>query len=141
MSEESIGGASLIVLVFLFVGIGMTFGTKLYLNRSKRRDRYIELVFGTDNDWYKGRRFDFLMAHLLGAPAILTAWRMRVGFVTEKQKSMGAYAYPMLHRNFNYLKLLNEFRLFALWEALKIVFLIAGVLGMLVVYGFSDGWW
>lgn len=127
--------------VSLIFGIAMTFGTRVYLNRSRRRWRYIELIWGVDNEWYRGKKFDFLMAGIFVAGATFTAWRMKAGLQTKKQKQLGAYAYPELHKNGNYLKLLQEFSNFVLWEFARNAMLLLAMFLMLIGVGLDKGWW
>ena len=141
MSKDHLGIASLAIMMLLIVGIAMMFGTKHYLNSSARRKRFIELIWGVDNEWYRGKKFDIVMANMFVATAPLIAWRMKIGWVSKRQMELGAYAYPALHRNFNYIKLLDEFKFFVRWEALKATLILVGVLSMIIVYGFIEGWW
>lgn len=141
MSEDALGWASLFAIALALIGIFMMFVTKCYVNRSKRRRRLIELIFGVSNGWYQGESFDLVMANLFVSGATFTAWRMKLGFVTKKQKEMGAYAYPALHKDFNYIKLLDEFKFFVGWEAVKAALIVISLLIGTIVYGFSEGWW
>ena len=119
----------------------MMFGTKYYLNNSKRRKRFIELIWGINNEWYRGKKFDIVMANIFVANAPLIAWRMKIGWITKKQMESGAYIYPALHRNLNYLLLLEEFKFFVRWEAIKAMLLLVGILSMTIIYGLAEGWW
>lgn len=145
MTAERLADFLLIVVVAagagLILGLMMCIGTKVYLNRSKRRQRYIELIWGTDNEWYRGKKFDIFMANLFVANAPLIAWRMKIGWVSKRQMELGAYAYPALHRNLNYIKLLEEFKFFVRWEVVKTALLLVGLLSMGVGYGFAHDWW
>lgn len=141
MSEDALGWASLFVIALAVVGIFMMFITKSYVNRSKRRKRLIELIFGVNNKWYRGEAFDLVMANLFVSGATFTAWRMKLGFISKKQKILGAYAYPALHKDFNYIKLLDEFKFFVRLEAVKATLVFISLLVGTIVYGFAEGWW
>lgn len=141
MNEEVRGIASIIVMALLLLGIVMSFFTKIYLNRFRGRQRFIELIWGVENNWYKGKKFDFVTANIFVGGATFTAWRMKVGLQTKKQAATGAFAYPELHRNYNYKKLLEEFSLFVWWEFVRNFLLLSGVFGMLVLFGMSEEWW
>lgn len=130
-----------ITVLGLFVGICMSILTKIYLNRFQGRKRYIELIWGVENDWYKGKNFDFIMANVFVSGATFTAWRMKVGLQTKKQSEVGAYAYPELHKNYNYKKLLEEFSTFVLWEFLRNVLLLTAFFAMFVSFGMGKEWW
>ena len=123
------------------LGISMMFVTKHYLNHSSRRRRYIELIWGPDNEWHNGKRFDFVIANFIIPGSTFTAWRMKIGLMTRHQKAMGAHAYPALHMNSNYIKLLEEFRFFVRWECSKGLILVLS-LGLVVAgMGLDKGWW
>lgn len=112
----------------ILLGLLMMFVTTYYLNHSKRRARLIELVWGTENEYYRGKKMDWVMCNYVFSGSTFTAWRMKIGLTTKKQKQVGSYGYPMLHKNQNYLKLLTEFPFFVKWEASKIVFILLGFL-------------
>lgn len=142
MNRDFIYDFSMAVTVFgLLIGIIMSIITKMYLNRLKTRRRFIELIWGVDNDWHKGKSFDFIMANVFAAGATFTAWRMQVGLQTKKQGEIGAYAYPELHRNNNYKKLLQEFPFLVRWEFTRNSLFLASTLGMLVSFGINNNWW
>jgi hypothetical protein len=141
MRDTYLGIASLATIAIFIISIAMMFGTKYYLNNSKRRKRFIELIWGTDNEWYNGKKFDVVMANIFVANAPLIAWRMKIGWITKKQMQLGAYAYPALHKNLNYLLLLEEFKFFVRWEAIKAMLLLVGILSMTIIYGLAEGWW
>ena len=96
----------------------MMLGTKIYLNRTRHRQRLIELVWGKDNNWYRGQKFGFVMANFVFSGSTFAAWRIKVGLSTKAQKKSGSYAYPNLHNN-NHKKLLLEFPFFVGWEFTK----------------------
>ncbi len=75
----------------------MMLGTQIYLNRTVHRQRLIELVWGKDNNWYRGKKFDFVMANFVFSGSTFAAWRIKVGLLTKAQKKSGSYAYPNLH--------------------------------------------
>jgi hypothetical protein len=108
------GGIASLIFTLL-----MMLGTQIYLNRTVHRQRLIELVWGKDNNWYRGQNFDFVMANFVFSGSTFAAWRLKVGLLTEAQRKSGSYAYPNLHNNNNYKKLLSEFPLFVRWELTK----------------------
>ena len=125
----------------LLLGILMMFITKSYLNRLKRRKRYIELIWGTNNEWYNGEKFDFFMANYLVASSTFTAWWMRNGLLTAKLMRKGSYIFPMLHKDDNYIKLLHEFPFFVRWEFTKVIIIILSFAIIAVGMAREDGWW
>lgn len=119
--------ASIIGGVCLVLSLIMMIITWQYVNRSKKRRRLIELIWGRSNDWYEGKPFDFFMANYVISGCIFVAWRFKHNIVTKNQRHRGAVAYPNLHFDGNYLKLLNEFKFLTHWETVKIfmIFLFA----------------
>ena len=63
----------------LMLGVLMMFVTKSYLNNSKKKFRLIELIWGLDNEWHKGKKFDFVMAKYVISSSVFTAWSMKSG--------------------------------------------------------------
>jgi hypothetical protein len=108
------GGIASLILTPL-----MMLGTQIYLNRTTHRQRLIELVWGKDNNWYRGQNFDFVMANFVFSGSTFAAWRLKAGLLTKSQRKSGSYAYPNLHNNNNYNKLLSEFPFFVRWEFTK----------------------
>ena len=108
------GGIASLILTPL-----MMLGTQIYLNRTTHRQRLIELVWGKDNNWYRGQKFDFVMANFVFSGSTFAAWRIKVGLLTKAQKKSGSYVYPDLHNNNNHKKLLLEFPFFVGWEFTK----------------------
>jgi hypothetical protein len=123
------------------LGFFMMFGTKSYLNRSKRRQRLIELTLGIDNEYYRGKKFDFVMANYVMSTAIPGAWRMKNVGMSNKLSDKGSIMFPALHLNGNYTKLLTEFIVFARWETIKIIFFITALFSGSWYYGIAEGWW
>ena len=41
--------------------------TWLYVNKTPRKQRLIELGYGTNNDWYRGKKIDFVDANYIVA--------------------------------------------------------------------------
>jgi hypothetical protein len=119
-----------ITVVSLPLGVMMMFVTTIYINRSKKRRRLIELGFGRNNEWYRGKKMDFFMANFVYSGITFTAWRMKVGLVSKKQKELGAYAFPELHKHNNYNKLLQEFPFFVKWEMTKMAIIFLGLICM-----------
>lgn len=100
--------------------LAMCFITKQYLNTTPKRKILIELIFGKDNEWYRlEKKFDFVMANAVLPGSTVAAWRMKKGIGTKRQRAHGAYAFPNLHVNHNYLRLLDEFPFFVRWEFAK----------------------
>ena len=125
----------------LLLGILMMFITKSYLNRFKRRKRYIELIWGVDNEWYNGKNFDFFMANYLVASSTFTAWWMSNGLLTGKLMRKGSYIFPTLHKDNNYIKLLQEFPFFVKWEFVKVIIIILSFAITAAGMTREDGWW
>ena len=132
---------ALISGVGLLLGVLMMFGTKYYLNHGKQRRRYIQLIWGVDNEWFEGRPFDFVMSNYVIPSSAITACLMNFGLASKRLKEKGSYAFPYLHRNDNYKILLREFPYFVLWEVSKafILVLSLGLAGFGM--GLDKGWW
>lgn len=142
MSRESVS----ITLAFgggipLLLGVLMMFVTKYYLNNSKKRFRLIELIWGFDNEWHKGKRFDFVMANHVIPSCVFTAWLMNSGVASKELMTRGSFEFPMLHRDSNYEKLLNELRFFVRWELAKATLIFIGFLFGTIVVGMDKNWW
>ena len=123
------------------LGVMMMFITKFYLNRSTRRGRLIELIFGRNNTWYHGKEFDFVTANYVIPGSLFSAWRLKTGMITSRQKENGIYAYPSLHKNGNYLILIKEFRFFTIWEIAKAIIIISSLSLATIGMGLDKGWW
>lgn len=117
------------------------FVTKYYLNNSKKRFRLIELIWGFDNEWHKGKRFDFVMANYVIPSCVFTAWLMNSGVASKELMTRGSFGFPMLHRGSNYEKLLNELRFFVRWELAKATLIFIGFLFGTIVVGINKNWW
>ncbi|MBP7484422.1 MAG: hypothetical protein KA781_03865 [Aquabacterium sp.] len=125
----------------MLLGLLMMFATRAYLNRSSRRSRIIELIRGPHNEWHNGKPFDFVVANFIIPSSTFTAWRMKNGFITQRQRRAGSFAFPALHQNKNYTALLNEFSAFAAWEAAKAIILFASISALILGMGLDKGWW
>lgn len=84
----------------------------------------IELIWGRSNEWYEGKSFDFFMANYVVSGCTFAAWRYKTNLVTQNQRQRGAAAYPNLHLDQNYLRLLEEFSFLAHWEMVKIFLIL-----------------
>lgn len=139
--EDLIDLFAVVGMIGLLVGITMSVLAKVYLNRFAGRQRLIELIWGQNNELHQGKKFDFVMASIFVGGATFAAWRMKVGLQTKKQKKLGAYAYPELHKNGNYLKLLQEFSSFVWWEFARNSILLLAFFLLLIGMGLDKGWW
>lgn len=108
----------------LLISFIMLFITKAYLNHSPRRTRLIYLLWGEDNEWHRGKPFDLVMANAVVAGSGIAAWRMKHHLITQKERVSGFYFFPNLHQENNYIKLLEEFKFFTIWETLKAILTI-----------------
>lgn len=141
MREVIVTTCAMMGMSGILLGVLMMFATRAYLNRSSRRNRIIELIWGTNNEWHNGKPFDFVVANFIIPSSTFTAWRMKNGLTTQRQRSAGSSAFPALHQNKNYTALLNEFSAFAAWEAAKAIILFASFSALILGMGLDKGWW
>lgn len=141
MREVIVATCATVGMSGMLLGVLMMLATRAYLNRSSRRSRIIELIWGTNNEWHNGKPFDFVVANFIIPSSTFTAWRMKYGYTTQRQRSAGSFAFPALHQNQNYTALLNEFSAFAAWEAAKAIILFASFALLILGMGLDKGWW
>lgn len=141
MRQLIVAACATIGMSGMVLGLLMMLATRTYLNRSSRRNRIIELIWGTHNEWHKGKPFDFVVANVIIPSSTFAAWRMKHGLTTPRQKAAGSFAFPALHQNKNYMALLNEFSAFAAWEAAKAIILFASFAFLILGMGLDKEWW
>ena len=69
MREVIVTTCAMMGMSGILLGVLMMFATRAYLNRSSRRNRIIELIWGTNNEWHNGKPFDFVVANFIIPPA------------------------------------------------------------------------
>ena len=127
-------------LCFMIIPIPMMIVTWLYVNKTPRKQRLIELGYGTDNEWYRGKKIDFVDANyvisLMSGAAIGMIFRKNILHMKLKKLLL----VPNLHNTENYLKLRNEFPFFYYWELFKYLFIAFGMTFLFIDDGISKGW-
>ena len=125
---------------FLVIPVPMMIVTWLYVNKTPRKQRLIELGYGTDNAWYRGKWIGFVDANYLFAmlPTVAYAMRFRKDFLGKKIPEMTLT--PNLEFNDNYNKLLNEFKFFVRWVITMVLFIAFGMTVLGIGMGIDKGW-
>ena len=72
-------GLPLVIIAVLCAGIipiPMFIATWLYVNKTSRKQRLIELGYGTNNDWHRGKRIDFVDANYIVSLVTVVSYGM-----------------------------------------------------------------
>jgi hypothetical protein len=123
------------------LAIIMMFATQVYINRSSRRERLLELGYGNPNPWSNGKKVDFFTANYMISHMVFAAWMMRKGWVHKRTMKNGAIMVSHIHLNKNYEKLFDEFPFFVKLEFTKMALLLIGLSAMFIGYGTAHDWW
>lgn len=136
-------GLPLVIIAVLCAGIipiPMFIVTWLYVNKTPRKQRLIELGYGTNNDWYRGKRIDFVDANYVISLMAGVSYGMRFRKNKLKKPTVMFSLAPNLHLNENYNKLINEFGFFVKWESVKYILIIFGMTVLFIGMGIDKGW-
>ena len=127
-------------LCFMIIPIPMMIVTWLYVNKTPRKKRLIELGFGTNNAWYRGKWIGFLDASFLfgGMAFIAYAMILRKDILGKKIPDMDFF--PNLAFNNHYNKLLIEFRWFSRWTLMEFFITLFGAIVLFIDSGIAKGW-
>ena len=127
-------------ICFMLIPLPMMVVTWLYVNKTPRRKRLIELGFGTNNAWYRGGRIGFLDASFLfgGMAFIAYAMILRKDILGKKIPDMDFF--PNLAFNNHYNKLLIEFKWFSRWTLMEFFITLFGAITLFIGMGIDKGW-
>jgi hypothetical protein len=130
-----------------FIPILMMIVTWLYVNKTPRKQRLIELGYGTDNKWYRGKKIDFVDANYVISLMVAGAFvASHLYFLIKRRREQGKKTeaqfdlFPNLHRDENYLKLRQEFPFFYYWVLTMAVFVLFGMTVLGIGMGIDKGW-
>ena len=127
-------------LCFMVIPPPMFIVTWLYVNKTPHKQRLIELGYGTNNDWYRGKRIDFVDANYVISLMAGVSYGMRFRKNKLKKPTVMFSLAPNLHLNENYNKLINEFGFFVKWESVKYILIIFGMTVLFIGMGIDKGW-
>ena len=114
--------------------------TWLYVNKTPRKRRLIELGYGTNNDWYRGKKIDFVDANYIVALVPAAAFGMIFRKKILKMKLKKLLLVPNLHNDENYLKVRHEFPFFYYWILTMFVIVTFGATTLFIGMGIDKGW-
>ena len=114
--------------------------TWLYVNKTPRKQRLIELGYGTNNDWYRGKKIDFVDANYIVALVPAAAFGMIFRKKIFKMKLKKLLLVPNLHNDENYLKVKREFPFFYYWILTMFVLVVSGMTVLSIGMGIDKGW-
>ena len=114
--------------------------TWLYVNKTPRKRRLIELGYGTNNDWYRGKKIDFVDANYIVALVPAAAFGMIFRKKILKMKLKKLLLVPNLHNDENYLKVRHEFPFFYYWILTMFVLVVSGMTVLSIGMGIDKGW-
>ena len=130
----------LALFCFMLIPLPMMIVTWLYVNKTPRRKRLIELGYGINNDWYRGKRIDFVDANYIVSLMTVVSYGMRFRKDKLRKQVVLFSLAPNLHLHNHYDKLLNEFRFFAKWELIKYLLIIFGAVLLFIGIGIDKDW-
>ena len=117
----------------------MFIGTWLYVNKTPRKQRLIELGYGTNNDWYRGKWIDFVDANYIISlmPGVAYAMRFRKGILGKDIPDMTLTNKQEYDNNYN--KLIYELKFFIRWELIKYFLIFFGITILLIGISLNKG--
>ena len=130
----------LALVCFMLIPPPMMVVTWLYVNKTSRKQRLIELGYGTNNDWHRGKRIDFVDANYIVSLVTVVSYGMSFRKNKLKKNVVLFSLAPNLHLHDNYDKLLDEFKFFSRWELTKYLFLFFGATSLFIGMGIDKGW-
>ena len=125
---------------FMLIPLPMMVVTWLYVNKTPRKQRLIELGYGTNNDWYRGKKIDFVDANYIVALVPAAAFGMIFRKKIFKMKLKKLLLVPNLHNDENYLKVKREFPFFYYWILTMFVLVVSGMTVLSIGMGIDKGW-
>ncbi len=128
------------VICFMIAPWPMLIVAYLYVNNPKHKIRLVELGYGLNNDWAKGKRIDFVDSAMLFGSMSLSAYIFKLGHLFGKTNPAQSFVHPNLHRDQNYLKLLREFSFFSFWSISTFFVVVYGMTCCFIAMGIEKGW-
>ena len=131
------------LICLLLIPPPMFIVTWIYVNKTPRKQRLIELGYGTNNDWHRGKRIDFVEANWILPMMVIGAFVLRhlTYFIKRNKKPLQPFDLtPNLHNNTNYLKLPKEFPFFYYWVLTTFSSIAIGILCATFAGGIKNGW-
>ena len=125
---------------FMLIPLPMMVVTWLYVNKTPRKQRLIELGYGTNNDWYRGKKIDIVDANYIISLSAVVSYGMRFRKNTLKKPVVLFSLAPNLHLHNNYDKLIDEFGFFVRWETVKYLLIAFGMTVLYIGMGIDKGW-
>ena len=130
----------LALFCFMLIPLPMMVVTWLYVNKTPRKQRLIELGYGTNNDWYRGKKIDIVDANYIISLSAVVSYGMRFRKNTLKKPVVLFSLAPNLHLHNNYDKLIDEFSFFVRWETVKYLLIAFGATTLFIGMGIDKGW-
>ena len=137
----------LALFCFMLIPPPMMAVTWLYVNKTPRKQRLIELGYGTNNDWYRGKRIGFVDANYVLSMIVVGAFvGSKLHFLIVRRKKQGKKTEgqfdltPNLHQDENYLKVKREFPFFYYWILTMFVLVMFGATSLFIGMGIDKGW-
>ena len=125
---------------FMLIPLLMMVVTWLYVNKTSRKQRLIELGYGIKNDWYRGKKIDIVDANYIISLSAVVSYGMRFRKNTLKKPVVLFSLAPNLHLHNNYDKLIDEFSFFVRWETVKYLLIAFGATTLFIGMGIDKGW-
>ena len=125
---------------FMLIPLPMMVVTWLYVNKTPHKQRLIELGYGTNNDWYRGKKIDIVDANYIISLSAVVSYGMRFRKNTLKKPVVLFSLAPNLHLHNNYDKLIDEFGFFVRWETVKYLLIAFGATTLFIGMGIDKGW-
>ena len=128
---------------FMLIPLPMMVVTWLYVNKTPRKQRLIELGYGTNNDWYRGKKIDFVDANWVLPMIVVGSFVLShlTFFIKRHKKPLQPFDLtPNLHKDENYLKLPLEFPFYYYWVLSMLFMMLFGMTVLFICMGIDKGW-
>jgi hypothetical protein len=127
-------------ICFMVVPLSMLIVAYFYVNHTKRKVRLVELGYGLNNKWARGKRIDIVDSSMLFAqmPPLAKVLKLMRKFRGDKQPEQDLF--PYLNRDQNYLKIWQEFRFYCIWTTSCALICLFGAICLFVGVGIDKGW-
>jgi hypothetical protein len=127
-------------ICFMVVPLFMLIVAYFYVNHTKRKVRLVELGYGLNNKWARGKRIDIVDSTMLFAQMPFAAKAMKLGRKIHGGKLLGYVLAPNLIHDQNYLKIWQEFRFYCIWTTSCLLIGFLGAICLFVGIGIDKGW-
>lgn len=128
------------LVFFIFIPLVMLIVAYFYVNHTKRKVRLVELGYGLNNKWARGKRIDIVDSTMLFAQMPFAAKAMKLGRKIHGGKLLGYVLAPNLIHDQNYLKIWQEFRFYCIWTTSCLLIGFFGAICSFLSYGMGKGW-